>query len=376
MATHLSVATAHGSSIRSGCCGCFAHAQPRHSHAQAAATTMLRSGQRLGLIPFTLDDVLIPGEIRDVFVFEDRFTACLRAAAATPTRCLGAFYFADDGAATEFSSLLRVECVEEFVEGSWARLVCIGRCRLRSVGTAPAGFHMGELELYTDDESSSSDAEPFLERLRCLHACTAAHRRQLLESLAIDFADAPASEFIHVSPHLREAPFGLFDAPEEDDEGLVARLFGDDDDDDDGMSVEEVEHVFVGLDFERPTRFGTTYFNCRDHGELDDEESGHELEQLVAARRAAMLAATAASSLLEAVRDTWKVDSEAAAERELLSFAAVASLGPADRAEGLLMRDTAERLAFAEEALVAQKSQLEALLRMAGEKPQAGAEGE
>ena len=77
------------------------------------------------------------------------------------------------------------------------------------------------------------------------------------------------NELIHVGPDSSASPFGLFWTSDEDDE--------DDEDETGVMDVEEAVHVYVGEPWERPTKYGTCFFNCRDPGELDDEENGHEL---------------------------------------------------------------------------------------------------
>ena len=122
------------------------------------------------------------------------------------------------------------------------------------------------------------------------------------------------------------------------------------------MELEDEEYVFVGEEWERPRGVGTCFFHCRDPGELDDEESGRELDQLVATRRAALVSG---EGLATAVGDAWGVASEAEAEAQLLSFAAVATLSPLERFEALLITDPAQRLTLALEALRDQQRNLQ-----------------
>ena len=320
-----------------------------------SSTAWLNTGNRqLGLLPCTLDDTLQPGEKRDVFVFEDRHCACIANAAAT-NGCLGMLYLTEEeGEPTEFSSLLEIESFKADQLGTWARLKCVGRCLLKDVGRSMEGYYTARVELYADTGADASDEA--IASVRKLHATTAAQRKELYTILAsYDFDEPAVSEYIHVSPYRSDAPFGIFEGADDDD-AL----------DDDEEEVED--YVFVGLDFERPTTFGTTYFSCRDHGELDDDESGADIDELVATRRAVLTAShdsDGEQELLDAVRDVWLVESAAAAERQLISLAAIASLGPPERAEGLLMRSSSERLEFAAEALAAQRSHLASLLRMA-----------
>lgn len=127
---------------------------------------------------------------------------------------------------------------------------------------------------------------------------------------------------------------------------------------------------------------GVCFFNCRDLGELDDEENGRELGELVEARRAVLCRSTTPApaaaltdapcldepprSILDVVGDAWDVDAEHEAELQLLSWAAVATLAPIQRAEALVASDTAERLAFALESLREQQEDLAELLVLEG----------
>ncbi len=124
----------------------------------------------------------------------------------------------------------------------------------------------------------------------------------------------------------------------------------------------QCDHVYVGKPWELPTALGCCYFRARDLGELDDEENGAELRQLVAARQAMLVVDGSTASLLDAVGDAWEVVSEVEADLLLLSFAAAATLGPTDRAEALMMTDTSERLEHARRGLYEQQLLLRDLL--------------
>ena len=323
--------------------------------AWATATTRLH----LGLLPCTLDDTLLPGERRDVFVFEERHCACI-AKAAAGDGCLGLLYLdEDDGHPTEFSSLVEVESFREEEDlGTWARLRCVGRCLLKDVSTSEDGFYSAQVDVYADTDAGFSEAAA-ISKLRELHASTTALRKELTALLdSYDFGPEPMSKYIHVSPHRRDAPFGIFSGA---DDGYI------DEDEEDEEDDEDAEYVFVGLDFERPTTFGTTYFFARDHSDLDDEESVSSLDELVKRRRTVLTDNGSESPplLLDTVRDVWRVDTEADAESQLLSLSAVGCLGPPERAEALIMRSTRERLDYATAALIAYRSHLTAMLRMA-----------
>jgi len=100
-------------------------------------------------------------------------------------------------------------------------------------------------------------------------------------------------------------------------------------------------------------------------GELDDAENGASLAELVNTRRA-VLTGGAERGLLELGLDAWGVASEEEAHLQLSSFAAAATLSPMDRAQALLMSDTTQRQAFAQESLAEQQSLLALLLTAAG----------
>ena len=65
--------------------------------------------------------------------------------------------------------------------------------------------------------------------------------------------------------------------------------------------------------------------------------------------------------LVSAVGKLWAARSEDEAQAQLLSFAAAATLSPAERAEALLLNDTSERLALAADGLRVQRQLLAAL---------------
>jgi hypothetical protein len=69
------------------------------------------------------------------------------------------------------------------------------------------------------------------------------------------------------------------------DEELAFEHEEDDDYEDDLLAA---ECIFVGHSWDRPQQFGTCFYHCRDHGELDDEESGLDLDELLATRKEAL----------------------------------------------------------------------------------------
>ena len=324
----------------------------------------------LGLLPFALDDILQPGEMRDVFVFEERFEACLTDAAEANGGCVGALHFTDAGEFTDVSIVMEVRAFWKDSIGAWARLACVGRAGLKDVRTSAHGYARADVEFYTDN----GVALPDVETLRAVHADVAAARCRLLTQLSFeelrDREEERSAEFIHVGPHRAVAPFGLFVEEEEEQE--------DQEEQEEQEEGEGGALLFIGESFERSSDggIGTCFFHCRDHGELDDEENGKSLDELIATRRAVLTAgatatedaaatdakaaqaAEAALTVSGALGGLWEVGSEAEAELQLLSFAATASLSPIQRVEAMLITDTAERVRHALDCLREQQQNL------------------
>ena len=405
--------------------------------AAAALSTTLLGGLapgkfKLGLLPFLLDQeeahVLLPGESLNVFLFEDSLQACVSAAAASE-KCLGGLLMNEEGRPHELVMLLRIEEFRADAFCTWVRLVCIGRCRLSGAVRRHEqhGYRVATISPFCDsvDASLSMTVSMTTQALRIVHEDVASQRRRLalimrqqaeempmcsLDSLDTDQADSkqvdsdvyslPKGEYIYVGPDQRSTPFGIYDSYESlnEEEGELC------------------EHVYLGEPWEWPGRLGTCYFSPRDPGELDDDENGRELLQLIVTRRTALLNAAGSSmgsstgsstgssidavcsradrgtkgssigsspslpvdstsppldapssarddALLDAVRDVWGVKSKEEAQLQLLSFAAAATLSPMERAQALMMQDTMQRLEFARDLLSGQQRLLSELLQ-------------
>ena len=280
-------------------------------------------------------------------MFEERFASLLDHAVEENGHCVGAMLFTEAGEVVDVSTLLRLEEYKADSLGVWARLTCISRMQLTDVRRSPDGYTWARVQLYTDDSTVIPSAS--VAAVRAVHTSVAGARRRLLHYLSVEPFDGglePARhECIHVGEDKRSTPFGLFA-----------------DGEDEGLELEDEEYVFVGEPWERPSAVGTCFFHCRDPGELDDEESGRELDELIATRRAALVAGDGLGTtggLAATVGDAWGVASEAEAEMQLLSFAAAATLSPLERFEALLITDAAQRLSFALEALREQRRNLQ-----------------
>lgn len=328
---------------------------------------------KLGVVPLGLEDALMPGETRDLFFFEERFRRCLSDAKTSNGGYLAALYLTDTGEVCDLSSLLEIQAWKADSCHVWCSVRCVGRCRivkmLRRKGEHP--FHVAQIEPLVDVQGNAA-AAPVDELLR-VHNEGAAKRRELLEVLSSDLLESEKddadSEYIFVAADKAASPFGVFVGAEgfffdEDDEEFSLEEYADD----------EAEYVFIGQPWERPSSYGTSFFHCRDRGELDDEESGKNLDELLAARQHVLLqggrnpdaagseGGEASASLFDAVGELWGVDDEEAAQRQMLSYAASAMLGPAERATALLICDTTERIVYALSELKKQDRHLSLIL--------------
>ena len=382
--------------------------------AAAALSTTLLGGfapgkLKLGLLPFLLDQeeahVLLPGEALNVFLFEDSLQACISAAAVSE-KCVGGLLMNEEGRPHEIVMLLRIEEFRADAFCTWVRLVCIGRCSLRGAVRRHEqhGYRVATISPFCDsvDAPLSMTVSMTTQAVRIVHEDVASQRRRLalimrqqaeempmcsLDSLDTDQADSkqvnsdvyslPKSEYIYVGPDKRSTPFGIYDSFESlDDESLNEE------------EGELCEHVYLGEPWEWPGRLGTCYFSPRDPGELDDDENGRELLQLIVTRRTALLNDAGSSigsspsllvdstappldapgsvrddALFDAVRDVLGVTSKEQAQLQLLSFAAAATLSPMERAQALMMQDTMQRLEFARDLLGGQQRLLSELLQ-------------
>ena len=382
--------------------------------AAAALSTTLLGGfapgkLKLGLLPFLLDQeeahVLLPGESLNVFLFEDSLQACISAAAVSE-KCVGGLLMNEEGRPHEIVMLLRIEEFRADAFCTWVRLVCIGRCSLSGAVRhhEQHGYRVATISPFCDsvDAPLSMTVSMTTQAVRIVHEDVASQRRRLalimrqqaeempmcsLDSLDTDQADSkqvnpgvyslPKSEYIYVGPDKRSTPFGIYDSFESlDDESLNEE------------EGELCEHVYLGEPWEWPGRLGTCYFSPRDPGELDDDENGRELLQLIVTRRTALLNDAGSSigsspsllvdstappldapgsvrddALFDAVRDVWGVTSKEQAQLQLLSFAAAATLSPMERAQARMMQDTMQRLEFARDLLGGQQRLLSELLQ-------------
>ena len=108
---------------------------------------------KLGLLPFPISDCLLPGETKQVHLYEARFIQLFADAASSHHDCLGAMYFTPSGNVAAVSTLLEVEEFKKEEFGVWAQLKCVGRVKLLEVSE-------------TDYQYVSATVEPFFDSKR------------------------------------------------------------------------------------------------------------------------------------------------------------------------------------------------------------------
>ena len=262
----------------------------------------------LGLLPFPTSDTLLPGETKQVHLYEARFIQLFADSAARHNDCLGAMLFTPSGNVAAITTLLEVEEFRKEEFGVWANLKCVGRVKLSDVKQTDYEYVLGTVEPFTDATGTAieddTDGDGNVQTVRELH-----------ESVN------------ELSARLRDS--------EADGKGEAA------------------ERVAWGHEV---------------RGE--DDEAGESLERLLDKRKDVLLSrgadAPPLSSLSASLAEVWGVGSEEEANRQLLSFAAAATLSPNDRIQALQMSDTTERLSHVACTLREQQRRLAAMLALKG----------
>ena len=116
---------------------------------------------KLGLLPFPISDCLLPGETKQVHLYEARFIQLFADAASSHHDCLGAMYFTPSGNVASVSTLLEVEEFKKEEFGVWARLKCVGRVKLLEVSETDYQYVSATVEPFFDSESQAT-AEPLI----------------------------------------------------------------------------------------------------------------------------------------------------------------------------------------------------------------------
>jgi len=270
---------------------------------------------QLGLLPFPLAEALLPGETKQVHLFEARFTRLFEDAARNHG-CLGQLLLTPGGNVASITTLLEVEESRRQEIGVWAQLKCVGRVRLTSLRQSEYEYVLADVELFCD-EAPSSEGD---------------------ENVALQEEEGAAAQVADAYMRCHSMASRLKDVRENEATSPA-----------DGSAVDD------RVEWGHETRGAEVRFDLT-------------LDSLVRPRREALLSrgldALPADSLLEQVQPTWKAANEAAAERQLLSFAVAAALSPTDRAQAIAVKDTVERLQHALHSLEEHEKRLAAQLAL------------
>ena len=127
-----------------------------------AASSWVRTGRApsssysLGLLPFPLEEGLLPGETKQVHLFEARFIQLFAEATEKHDGCVGAMLFSPNGNVASVTTLLEIEEYKKQEFGVWAKLKCVGRVRLTEVKQTDFEYVMATCEPFFDEEESTS----------------------------------------------------------------------------------------------------------------------------------------------------------------------------------------------------------------------------
>jgi len=112
----------------------------------------------LGLLPFPIEEALLPGETKQVHLYEARFIQLFADAAAKHGSCIGMLLFAGDGACA-VTSLLEVEKHQAEEYGVWAQLKCVGRVRVQDIRQTDFDYVKANVTLYHDDKEETDETD-------------------------------------------------------------------------------------------------------------------------------------------------------------------------------------------------------------------------
>ena len=296
-----------------------------------AAAWRASNVNELNMLPFGLEEALLPGETKQVHLYEARFLQLFEEAEAKHNSCVSQLLVTPGGNVAAVSSLLEIEESRKQDVGVWAKLRCIGRIRLAEVEPTDFGYVRAQVSLVTDKPPGDEDIE------------------------------AALTECLEVHAGCRELQAKLSRRTNTDSEG------GDTEGDAEGG--DERSGLKALLD------------SLSDGGGADERvEWGHELREgslgydtalprLRDARRQTLclrgLDEAPANGLDERMQKLWGAADESEAEAQLLSFTAAACLSVRERAMALTETSTLERLQAATAAFRESQRRLAAQLALA-----------
>jgi len=131
----------------------------------------------LNLLPFGLDEALLPGETKQVHLFEARFLKLFEEAEAKHKGCVGQLLITPNGNVAAVTTLLEIEESRTQDVGVWARLRCVGRVRLKDVEQTDFGYARADVDLVTDRPSDPVGQDTLDACLEAHAACTTMERK-------------------------------------------------------------------------------------------------------------------------------------------------------------------------------------------------------
>eukprot|EP00320_Phaeocystis_rex_P006722 CAMPEP_0119093972 /NCGR_PEP_ID=MMETSP1178-20130426/164782_1 /TAXON_ID=33656 /ORGANISM="unid sp, Strain CCMP2000" /LENGTH=238 /DNA_ID=CAMNT_0007077671 /DNA_START=17 /DNA_END=729 /DNA_ORIENTATION=+ len=175
----------------------------------AAADEPATAGHwKLGLLPFPLADCLLPGESKQVHLYEARFIQLFANAANSHHDCLGAMYFTPSGNVAAVSTLLEVEEFKKEEFGVWARLKCVGRIKLLEVSETDYQYVSATVEPFFDSETAASPEPlitPIVTKAAATGAPPTAEEEEAVAATARAAADAAAAAGVSEADVLKAA---------------------------------------------------------------------------------------------------------------------------------------------------------------------------
>lgn len=248
------------------------------------------ASRELNMLPFGMYDALLPGDTKQVHLFEERMVQLFLDTEQNDERCLCQLLITQDNEIEPYTSLLVIEESQIEDVGVWARLRCVGRVRIVDVGMTNS-YCRGAVSLVTDEFSQPVNAV-------LVEDCMKAHSR--------------CRELNQKMERIRLG---------EEKSRIKAML--------NGLNVPE-EKVLMG------------------HEESKTAEFDKDLKKLCDARRDQLRSLTndtaPAEGLGEWLQRLWGASNEMEAEQQLLGFTAAAFLPPIARMQVLQATNPSKRL--------------------------------
>jgi len=276
--------------------------------------------RELGLLPFSIEEALLPGETKEVHLYEARFLKLFTDATQKQAGCLGQLLITPGGNAAAISPLLVVDESRRRDVGVWARLKCVARVRLVEIQGTDYDFAQAIAELIFDAYEGSA----WTQEERC----------------------AEGDESIDLEAQIYSVYESCFNMQQKLKAKNSANATGAKDGED--MDIVEWGH------------------------EVREEQSiiAESLAHILSRHREVLCSkgpdAPPEDSLMAAVKSGWNVTDSDEAERQLLSFAVFSLLSPAQRAQALAVRSTQERLQAGLARLLDQQKRLAAMCALIG----------